>query len=269
MKKILLPALFMMSLFIHASAQPTVGPEDRIKTLTLNDTIVSVAIDRPGDFYAITNTGQIQRFDKDGKLTLLYKAERVPTLFDPRDGSRIFVYYRGDQLYEYRNPSFESVSSYKIDPAFAIQPWLICPSGDHKLWVLDSVDHSLKRIDVRASEVEVEVVVDSALIERASSFTLMREYQNFVFLLNPQRGIYIFNSLGRHIKTIPVSDVQTFNFLGEELYYLQGGKLQFMNLFSAETRQLPMDRDYHAALLTDERMILFTLKSIDIFSFRP
>lgn len=267
--KILVPVLLLMFVLLEAPAQQEFKGENKITTLTLSDTIVSAAIDRPGDFYAITTSGQIQRFDKDGKLTLLYKAAQVPTLFDPRDGSRLFVYYREQQHYEYLNPSFEPISSYKIDAAFAIQPWLICPSGEYKLWVLDSADHSLKKINVRASEVEVEVVVDATLIENASSFKIMREYQNFVFLLDPARGIYVFNSLGRHIKTIPAPGIKSFNFLGEELYYLRKGKLEFFNLFSVETRQLPIAEGYTDALLTDERMILFKPESIDIFSFRP
>lgn len=269
MEKSLLSLLLLMFASQASSAQLQFKAEDKIRTVTLNDTIVSIAIDRTGDFYAITDTGQIQRFDKDGKLTLLYKADQAPTLFDPRDGARLFFYYRDQQHYEYRNPSFEPISSFRIDPAFAIQPWLICPSGEYKLWVLDSADQSLKKIDVRASEVEVEVVVDPALIESAAAFKTMREYQNFVFLLHPGKGIYVFNSLGRLIKTIPAAGVQSFNFLGEELYYLQNGKLEFFNLFSTATRHLQVGKGYIDALLTDERLILFTPQTIDIFSFRP
>ena len=258
-----------MSALLESNAQREVNTGKKIKTLTLTDTIVSAAIDRPGDFYALTGSGQIQRFNKDGKLTLLYKAEKVPTLFDPRDGARLFVYYRDDQHYEFLNPSFEPIASYKIDPSFAIQPWLICPSGEYKLWILDKVDNSLKKIDVKASEVEVEVVVDSALIQSAEAFKTMREYQNFVFLLNPDKGIYIFNSLGIHLKTIPAPGIRSFNFLGEELYYLSAGKLEFFNLFSAETRQLEIDPQYTGALLTDERIMLFTAEKVDICPFRP
>lgn len=262
----LIPLLMML---LPAAAQTGSAIGKKIKTLTLSDTVVDVAIDRPGDFYAVTASGQIQRFNGEGELTLLYKAERPPTVFDPRDGARLFVYYREDQLYEYLSPSFQPTASYKIDPAFAIQPWLICPSGEKKLWILDKADHSLKKIDVGASVVEVEVQVDSALIGDAGDFTSMREYQNFAFLLNPSRGIFIFNSLGLHIRTIDVPHIKRFNFLGEEMYYLRGTTLEFFNLFSAERRQLSIDTGYTDALLTDERIILFAPEEIDIFAFRP
>ncbi len=243
--------------------------QEKIKTVTLSDSVVSSAIDRPGDFYLITKEGQIQRYDKDGTMTLLYKAPRRPTLFDPRDGARLFVYYRHDQHYEFLNPSFEATASYQIDPSFAIQPWLICPSGERKLWVLDKADNSLKKIDVRASEVEVEVLVDSTLIRDPENFTAMREYQNFVFLLRPGRGIHVFNSLGQHIRTLDFPGIRNFNFLGEELYYLHGNTIRFFNLFTAADRQTTIAAGYTDALLTDERMILINPARIDIYSFRP
>lgn len=255
-------------LFFLISISATAQTE-KIKTLTLSDTILYSAIDRTGDFYAITKSGQIERFNGEGKLTLAYKAPEAPTIFDPRDGARLFAYYRSDQHYEYLSPSFQITASFRIDPSFAIQPWLICPSGDHKLWMIDQADNSLKKVDVRASEVQVEVVVDAASIGDVQAFTSMREYQNFVFLLNPDKGLYIFNSLGKHIKTIGSAGIESFNFLGEDLYFLHDGKLGFFNLFSTETREVEVDPAYTDALVTEERLILFTPEKIDIYSFRP
>ena len=126
--------------------------QNKIKTLETSDTIVGAAVDRPGDFYLITKNGQIQKYDKDGRLVILYRHQGPPTLFDPRDGSRLFAYYRKTQQYDYYNPSFETVNAYHVDPVFAIDPWLICPSGDHKLWLLDSADQTLKRLNAKHTE---------------------------------------------------------------------------------------------------------------------
>jgi hypothetical protein len=256
-------------LLLFVSALPA-SAQEIIKTLTLSDTILYGAIDRPGDFYAITAAGQIQRFDKNGKLMALYKAETPPTLFDPRDGARLFAYYRDDQHYAFFTPSFQRLGpAYRIDPAFAIQPWLICPSGEYKLWVLDKADQTLKKINVRASEVEVEVLVDSTHIINAGSFTAMREYQGFVFLLDPDRGIHIFNGLGSYLRCVAARGIRSFNFLGEELYFMLDDQIEFFNLFTTGARRIGIQPGYTGALLSDERMILFTPQKIDIFPFRP
>jgi hypothetical protein len=251
--------------------------QQKIKTLELSDTINSVTIDRAGDLYAITRNGQFQKFDLNGSLLLLLKNRNAPTFFDPRDGSRLFAYYRDIQHYDYLSPSFEINASYRIDPAFAIQPWLMCTSGDTKLWVLDEADHSLKKLNPRDSVVEVEVVVDASVITNAHVFTKMQEYQNFVFLLNPHKGIYIFNSLGKHIKTIESQSIKNFHFLGEEMYYSHGHKVNFFNLFTAETREISLndpkkiniENTKGDVMLTDQRLYVVHPIRIDVYEFKP
>ncbi len=256
-------------LFLIISSIPAATGQDRIRTIALTNSLRSIAIDRPGDFYTVSESGQIQRFDKNGELLLVYQAETTPTIFDPRDGARLFAYYRENQLCEFLSPSFQSMVAYPIDPAFAIDPWLVCPSGEYKLWILDRADNSLKQVDLKASVVEVEIPVDSALMQRPEAFTLIRDYQGFVFLLDPSRGILIFNRFGKHIRTINVRGITSFNFLGEELYYVSDGSLKFFNLFSTETNSMHIPPGYLQALLTDERMILVGREAIDIFPFTP
>src|SRR5688572_17340109 len=106
MKNLMLCVTLLASLSLQA--------QRRIKLLEISDTIVHATVDRPGDLYLITKEGQIQKYDKDGKLIIVFKHKGVPTLFDPRDGSRLFAYYREQQQYDYYNPSFEITASYKI-----------------------------------------------------------------------------------------------------------------------------------------------------------
>lgn len=243
--------------------------QEKLISLEINDSIVSAAVDRPGDFYILTGDGQIRKYDKDGKLLILYRHETAPTLFDPRDGSRLFAYYRALQQYEFYNPSFETVASHQVNPVFAIEPWLICPSGDHKLWLLDKADNTLKRLNAPHTEIEIEVVIDSTLIGNAASFISLRDYQGFVFALDPARGIFVFNSIGNHIRTIEAKGIRYFNFLGGELYFLKGGKVIFFDLFTARTRELPLEKAGQTVLLTDERMMVVNGRTVDFFEFHP
>lgn len=245
--------------------------QKKIKTLEISDTIASISIDRPGDFYVLTKQGQFQKFDENGHLIILYKnhSHTTPTLFDPYDGARLFAYYREQQQYSYLNPSFEVTSSFRIDSAFVIQPWLIAPSGDYKLWVLDEADHSLKKINARTTEVEVEVQIDLTLLKDVKNVSTMRDYQGFVFLLHKGHGVYIFNSMGKHIRTLAVPGISTFNFLGEEMYYHEGEKLKFFDLFTAESREVELPGKKGEIVLAENRLFLIHPTSIEIFEFKP
>lgn len=257
--------LFCISIICCSTS---LNAQNRIETLTLMDEVIFATVDRPGELYIVTRKGQVQRFDVNGKLLSVYKNNPSPTLFDPRDGARLFAYFREDQHYVFLNPSFDVTASHALDSSFVIEPWLVCVSGDHNLWVLDAADKSLKRINVAASSVDVDVKIPDQQAKDISELTFMREYQGFLFLLNKEKGILIFNSMGKWLKTIERPALSYFNFMGEELYYPEAGRIKLFNLFTAETRTIT-SKPGKFILITDERIFVVGDFQIDFFALKP
>jgi hypothetical protein len=221
------------------------------RKVDVSDSIVYATVDRPGEFYIVTRNNQIQRFDHDGKLQSLYKGERRPTLFEPGDGARIFAYFRDLQQYWIFNPAFEITAVNTVDSAFAIEPWLVCPSGDHNVWVLDGADNTLKKINTRTGTAPVDVSINSTTPKE--HYLYMRDYQNFLFVLEKDKGILIFNSMGKLVKTIASKTIRYFNFMGSDLYYSEGGTLKRIDIFFGESREEKLPIHAPFVLLTDER----------------
>jgi hypothetical protein len=257
----LLKILTLVFLPLIASAQFT-----KIKSVEVSEDIAFASIDRPGDLYLLSDQGMIQKFSEEGILRTVHKTNPPPTLFEPRDGARLFAFYRNDRTYAFLTPSFEFSNVYKIDSAFVTDPWLACPSGETGLWCIDAVDGSLKKINTRTGNIEVDSKLN---INDFASISTMREYQGFVFILVKGTGIMIFNSLGKFIRTIESKTIQSFNFLGEELYYNVGQSLMFFDLFSAETRTTKLPSTCTFAILSDTRLFLITGRNTDIYSFQP
>jgi hypothetical protein len=243
--------------------------QKKISTVEVRDEIIQATVDRVGELYIETKGGEIQKFDVNGKLLSVYKNRPSPTLFEPRDGSRLFAYFKNERRIDYMNPSFEATSTYNIDSAFVIEPWLVCSSGDHNLWIVDAADRTLKKIEPRKSSLLVDVKLPEGISTDFLSVTTLREYQGFVFLLDKQKGIHIFNGMGKLIKTISAPQLTYFNFLGEELYYPVADKLTFLNLFSTETREISLGGSFKFVLLTDERRFIVHETTIDFFEFKP
>ena len=78
--------------------------QKKISSREMSDDIIFATVDRVGELYVMTKKGHIQKFDADGKLLSLYKHGPPPTLFEPRDGSRLFAYFRKERKIEYLNP---------------------------------------------------------------------------------------------------------------------------------------------------------------------
>jgi hypothetical protein len=221
-------------------------------TVPLNQPVIEVYVDRPGDLYMQFENGTIQKFDINGELVEEIKPELPLALFEPRDGSRAFSYDRSENWYSYA--LFGNFNKQPIPDEFAIEPWLVCSSGDQNLWILDGADLSIKKLNTGKQKIEVEIYLSQDQVIQKEDFVMMREYQNFLFIHNSQQGIEIHNAIGKRIKLISGKDIQYFNFLGEELYYAQTDKLIFFDLFDGKTRELPIEKGVQFMLLTDERM---------------
>ncbi len=243
------------------------GQSKRITSIKTSSEVVYTAVDRAGDFYIVLKSGDIQKYDKNGASLGSYSHEGIPTIFDPSNAIRLLVYYKKGQQYTWLSPDLSVNAFQSLDASLAIDASMMCPSGDQNVWVLDNADLSLKKINLNESRVLSEFMISNQFKE--NDFTLMREYQNFLFLLDPLTGIFAYNSLGNSIHRIQTSGLTTFNFLGEELYYSENGKIKFLDLFTMETRELNLPQPAQFVLLTDERMVLSTQYQVDIFEFMP
>ncbi len=252
-------------IFFTCLAAGTVA-QKTLKSLTLIDKTVFATVDRPGDLYIVSKGGRIQKFNVDGTLISEYKTGPAPTLFDARDGARLFAYFRDDQYYAYLNPSFDVTAKHAIDPALTIKPWLVCASGDHNIWILDGEDKSIKRINNTTSGVDVDIRLDFSDKFR---LTYMREYQGFLFLLDLDEGIRIFSNMGKPLMTLGYPGLASFNFFGEELYYVVGNNLRLFNLFTAHTREIPLAKGGEFVLMTDVRLFSVLGNKAEILTFTP
>src|SRR5688572_19673375 len=151
--------------------------------------VQSVYVDRPGDLYVLQKKNVIKKFDIDGKLVDEFKFQEKLSTFDPRDGARLFACF--DEKCSFF--SAETKQEFIIEKEFAIEPSLICSSGDHNVWVLDKADLSLKKISPSESKVLTEVFLTTDLYTKKPEIVFMREYQNFLFILDKNVGIVVYN----------------------------------------------------------------------------
>lgn len=247
-------------IFFLSLSTPTIS-QQKITSIEISN-VESAYVDRPGDLYVLLKDKTLKKFDTLGVLV----SEQVldsPTTFDPRDGARLFTYSQHSQRFSFF--SQEIKQAFPVEQHYAIDPILACASGDNQVWILDRSDWSLKRINPSQSKVIAEAAIDQKQFTKAPEFTFIREYQNFLFTIEKNSGILIFNSLGKQIKKLSASKIDYLNFLGEELYYKVNDKLLFYDLFDSTTREVPTDPACKFMLLTDIRKYVVYQNRIDIF----
>lgn len=223
------------------------------QSITVEKEIVWAGIDRPGDLFVLLADGELQKFDKTGKKIGAHRFPTLPTLIDPLDGVRSFFYIRKGQKYGTLSYDFSSVDESVLDPSFAISPWLVCPAL-RELWILDSADFSIKKTRMNSQAISLENTLKHLPDKKVSDYFAMREYQNYVFLLDRTAGVHVFNPIGRFVRTMGTQGMNYFNFLGEEMYYVSGKDLVLLDIYNQEKRTLPLPHEYTFALLNDDHV---------------
>ncbi len=259
--------LGVVILFVQLQFFPAVGQPFPI-TFTTDADIVWAGVDRPGDLFLVLSNGDVQKFDKTGKKIGSHKFKSVPTLIDPMDGVQSFYYNRLENRYGNMSTDFSNVSQHDLDPAFAITPWLVCPAL-RELWILDSADFSIKKTALNSTAISLETALQHLPQKQIADYTSLREYQNYVFLLDQTAGVHVFNSLGKYVRTLGEKHMNYFNFFGEEMYYISGNELVFIDLYTTEKRMIPLRQGTRFALLNDDRMFAVATKLVTITAFKP
>jgi hypothetical protein len=250
-EKILLPVfistlVYGLLCFQEGSAQTLT----KLKEWNSKD-IAQVSVDRLGNFLILSKKGEIKKYDPDGKVMARLRKKK-PTLIEPWYHPSIFIYDRPSQKYFFYGRFFETVREYNLPAEYAIEPYLVCPTHDNRLWILDKADYTLKKINPLNSEVENEFTLTTD--SYTPVFTFMCEYQNLIFL-REKNAIWIINSLGKIITKIESDELGNFGFFGQELYYLENNTVYFINLLTEERYELQLEGNLRFALVTDERIL--------------
>ena len=244
------------------------SPSKKIKEFSTQE-VNKVSIDRLGNFYLVLEKGVIKKYDTDGNfMNEFSNPEAYPiTILEPWNPLRVFIYCRAQQKIVLLDHHLQFLQAVSIDPSLAIEPYLVSPSVNN-FWILDKADYSLKKIDFNTSRVIEEVSV-KMVAGADHDFTFLREYQNELFLIDQKAGIDILSNLGKAIHTFPVKNMNSLGFLGQEIYYLENGKVHFYDLYSEDRHELAVDPSAQFVLLTDERMVLIKKSTVEVWEYKP
>jgi len=257
--------VILFFLLLHAPEGRSQAQVTKLKAWNAKE-IKNVAVDRLGDFFLIYKKGGIKKYDQNGKV-MAHLPKRKPTLMEPWYHPSIFIYDRKTQKYFSYGRYFENEQEHKLPPEFAIEPYLVCPTHDNRLWVLDKADYSLKNINPLNNEVINEFTLNTE--HTTPAFTYLREYQNLIFL-QENNAIWIVNTLGNLITKIESNKLGNFGFFGQELYYLENNVIHFFNLLTEARYEISLEGDNKFALVTDERIFtVSTTNKISLFNYVP
>lgn len=143
-------------------------------------------------------------------------------------------------------------------------------ASDNNLWVFDEVNSKLLKVG-REGEIVTEGQNLYLLLNRPLRPDFLREHDQLVYVNEPELGILVFDVFGKYLKTIPITNLERFEFFGNQLLYREGAAWVAFHLKTLLTRELPLPstvRDTAALRWAVDRLYALEEKGLWVYPLR-
>jgi hypothetical protein len=231
----------------------------------------AISIDRLGQVYVADQQNNLHKFSPQG--------ERLFTFSPPQRGRLAFVeawnpvktllFYDDRQQIMILDRFLAPITTIRLADLTDGLVRLATLAPDDQFWIFNESDFSLSRIDPRYPEARLSTSLNQILPKAPYDLRLLRAYQNQLYLLDRNSGIYIFDHMGNYKKKLPVEGLDYLGFKGDEGYYLKDGRLVFFNLYTQQESAFPLPaaQAYRHALAGDKKVYLFSATQLDVYHF--
>ena len=218
-------------------------------TLEIEVTSKSITSDYLGNAYTIDDN-EIAKYSAAGVLISSFSDKNAGTItsVDASNPLRVQVFYQDFGQIIYLDDVLSVIgSNISLIEQGLDQATLSCSSWDDGIWLYDPQDFELKRLgsDLRLSHQSGNI---NQLVGIEANPNFIIEKNNFVYLNDPLTGILVFDQFGTYYKTLPVRGIDRFQVSGEQVFYLQDGKLMSYNMRTFQHANLPITSDRDALL---------------------
>ena len=265
-------ALLCLLLLTIASSFAQERQPQFLQTIPIGS-VTAISADRNGSVYLLNPRRNLVHLDSLGRLVTVYSPQTIlsrNTTIDAGNPLKVLVFTPDRQELLLLDRFMRPISSANLSE-FGMTETIRAAAlaSDDGFWLFNETDFALSKLDMRMRKVVFETPLSLVLDQSRFDVRMIREYQNQVYLLDYNGGIYVFDNLGNYKQRLPLTEVPFIGFLGNELYFVKEGNLHFYDLYKQQQRTInfPKEKKYTTALATKNRLYLFSRNSADVYSW--
>lgn len=219
--------LFYSSLF----SQNEKSNGDYIFLFELNTDAKNFTTDKLQNIYLLGEKNEIIKLTPEGKEQFRYPNTTLgePNYLDATNPFNLLLYFPDFQNVITLDRTLNLAGEINLQQLGFFRVNGLGMAGDGNLWVYDEVEFRLKKIGqdgrviLQSGDLSLELrqgIRPNFLLERGQQ----------VFLNDPEVGVLVFDVFGRYSKTLPLKGLKEFQVVGDELIFMENGKLQSFHL---------------------------------------
>ncbi len=225
--------LLIGAFFLFAFSGPLQQQYQLVNKVDINSGFMTS--DMLKNVYIINEDKQLIRYDSTGRATGGYNDTRFGELHsvDATSPFNVLLFYKDFSTVVMADSRLNTKTLYKLSTLGMNSVSAACLSFDNYIWVYDSDEAKLKKINTQYEVIQESLDLSSVLGMRPDpNFIIERE--DFVFLNDPNLGIICFDIFGNYVNSYPMSGLENFQVIGNNIVFYDGVALRILNYKSIQ-----------------------------------
>ncbi|MFN8437182.1 MAG: hypothetical protein U0V72_06025 [Cytophagales bacterium] len=225
----------LVSIYLFCSFK-SIGRDSTLVNTIILKGLDKTSIDAFNNIYISDSAGQIYKFDPKGQLITQNQTfkTRALNLLEANNTVRIYCFYKDLQCFSFTDRQLSFFDLIYLDNEKFNFISLATVSSDNSLWLFDEAQMILYKYDPITQTVFQKNYLNQTLTNFEDfQFSYMHEYANNLYMIDNQKGIFIFDNMGNFKNFIKIPDCNYISFFKNLIYIFTNTQWGYcdLNLF--------------------------------------
>lgn len=239
---------------------------------TVKEEVRLFTVDNLDNLYLVNADGRIKKLNAGGDSVAVFNDVRRYGPLHSLDASnplKLLLYYKDFGTLVILDRFLNIRNTIDLRKQNILQVTACGQSYDNKIWLYDGLDSKLKKIDEDGSLLS-ETPDFRQVFGEAPNPQQLYDQEGFVYLYDPQKGVYVFDYYGALKNQLGFTNWSDFKVLGRYLFGVENDTLHRyqLNTLSLIEQQLPQPLQTASQFsFTPSRIYALKKEGLEIYSF--
>ncbi|MBU6158481.1 MAG: hypothetical protein KGP35_05555 [Bacteroidetes bacterium] len=241
--KLLLHGFFLMlvlvGMYADASAQDSLHYQLEKQ---IRGNWIDANVDNLGNYYLLSKDNQLKKINNRGdSVGVFNEVRRYGKLhaIDVNNPLKTLLYYRNFSTIVVLDRFMNTVNTIDLRKQKIFQVSAIAQSYDNQIWIFDEQNNQLKKIGEDGT-VLMETLDFRLLFEEVPSPVKIIDQGGFVYLYDPEKGMYVFDIYGAFKTKLTYLGLADVNVIGKTMTGIDQDKLLFFTFGTLQENRYPL-----------------------------
>lgn len=235
--------------------------------------IESFTVNNLGEIYIINTDNQLKKLNENGDSVGVFnqvtKYGRL-SYVEAQNPWRTILFYKNFSTIVLLDKYLNVLTNINLRKKDIYRVQAVSASYDNNIWLFDEQDNKLKKID-DAGNILSETVDFRLLFDSVPAPVQIIDRDGFVYLYDPEKGIYIFDYYGSFKNKLSFFHWKDLTVIGKNIYGFDDKYFYAYSIGSLNLKQMllpPLFKNYESLKVRNNKLYLLRNNNLEIYSLK-